>query len=100
MDLAPSILKVSIRQNSHPVRHLKNQVKSRVSEDQKFAKKNKNRTSMDGVGISVWGNEKGEVTHLQEKPVEKHSANTPAECLSTGAGRGKNYNFRINHWRN
>jgi len=23
---------------------------------------------MDGVGISVWGNEKGEVTHLQEKP--------------------------------
>jgi len=22
---------------------------------------------MDGVGISVWGNEKGEVTHLAEK---------------------------------
>jgi len=68
LNLAPSNLKVSIRQKSHPVGHLKNPVKSMVSEDQKFAKKNKNRTSMDGVGISVWGNEKGEVTHLQEKP--------------------------------
>ena len=97
MDLAPLIFKVSIRQKSHPVRHLKSPVKSRISEDQKITKKNKNRTSMDGVGISVWGNEKGEVTTCRKSPVEKYSANTPAECLSTGAGREKDYKFRVNH---
>jgi len=52
---------------------------------------------MDGVGISVWGNEKGEVTTCRKIPVEKYSANTPAECLSTGAGREKNYKFKSNY---
>ena len=52
---------------------------------------------MDGVGISVLGNEKREVTTCRNEAVEKYSANTPAECFSTGAGIGKNYKFKANH---
>ena len=95
MDLAPLIFKVSIRQKSHPVRHLENPVKSMVSEEQKIAKKNKNRTSMDAVGISFLGNEKGEVTHLQEKKLWINSLPTLRQTVyPQGQEERKTINLR------
>ena len=77
-------------QKSSSVKCLTNPVKSIVSGDEKIANQIENPTSMEGVGILVFGMRKREVTHLAGITPRKNVLPiVPAECFSTGACRNR-----------